>query len=277
MKTSTQLKALVRNLSKEKNIEAEIILRNFMLERFLERISVSKYKDNFILKGGMLIAAIVGIDTRSTMDLDATLKGRILAEIEVISIIRDIIAIPVDDSVMFTYKNIEEIREEAEYPGYRVSVEAVFDKTRQTLKIDITTGDFVTPKEIRYSFKLLFENRTIDIWAYNIETVLAEKFETAITRGITNSRMRDFYDIYILTTMQNIHIDVDIFRAALKKTVEKRHTEQQMSDITGVVNNIYNDAVMIGLWERYRQKYSYAENITWEMTVNAVRWLAENI
>ena len=277
MKTSTQLKALVRNLSKEKNVEAEIILRNFMLERFLERISVSKYKDNFILKGGMLIAAIVGIDTRSTMDLDATLKGRILAEIEVISIIRDIIAIPVDDSVMFTYKNIEEIREEADYPGYRVSVEAVFDKTRQTLKIDITTGDFVTPKEIRYSFKLLFENRTIDIWAYNIESVLAEKFETAITRGTTNSRMRDFYDIYILTTMPNIHIDVDIFRAALKKTVEKRHTEQQMSDITGVVNNIYNDAVMIGLWERYRQKYSYAENITWEMTVNAVRWLAENI
>ena len=275
MKTSTQLKALVRNLSKEKNVEAEIILRNFMLERFLERISVSKYKDNFILKGGMLIAAIVGIDTRSTMDLDATIKGQILTETEIISIIRDIIAIPVDDSVIFTYKNIEEIREEADYPGYRISIGAVLDKTRQTIKIDITTGDFVTPKEIKYSFKLLFENRYINIWAYNIETVLAEKFETAITRGITNSRMRDFYDIYILTSTQTFNIDT--FREALKKTVEKRHTVEQMSDIPGVINTISDNDDMIDLWKRYQKKYRYAANITWEMAINAVKYMADSV
>ena len=146
-------------------------------------------------------------------------------------------------------------------------------ETRQTLKIDITTGDFVTHKEIEYSFKLLFENRNINILAYNIETVLAEKFETAITRGVANSRMRDFYDIYILTTTQDIN--KEIFSEALKKTVEKRHTIQQLSDINGVINNIFANAVMIDLWSRYQKKYSYATDITWEMAINAVKWLAD--
>lgn len=275
MKTSTQLKALVRNLSKEKNVEAEIILRNFMLERFLERISVSKYRDNFILKGGMLITAMVGIDSRSTMDLDATIKGQTLAESEIVSIVCDIINITIDDGVIFTYRGIEEIREEADYPGYRVSIGAILDKTRQTLKIDITTGDFITPKEVTYNFKLLFENRSINILAYTIETVLAEKFETTITRGITNSRMRDFYDIYILTKTQDINIA--IFREALKKTVEKRHTVQQMSDITSIINNISTNDVMIELWIRYQKKYNYAADTIWEMVVDAVNWLADNI
>jgi len=275
VKTSTQLKALVRNLSKEKNVEAEIILRNFMLERFLERISVSKYRDNFILKGGMLITAMVGIDSRSTMDLDATIKGQTLAESEIVSIVCDIINITIDDGVIFTYRGIEEIREEADYPGYRVSIGAILDKTRQTLKIDITTGDFITPKEVTYNFKLLFENRSINILAYTIETVLAEKFETTITRGITNSRMRDFYDIYILTKTQDINIA--IFREALKKTVEKRHTVQQMSDITSIINNISTNDVMIELWIRYQKKYNYAADTIWEMVVDAVNWLADNI
>ena len=275
MKTSMQLKALVRNLSQEKKVEAEIILRNFMLERFLERISVSKYKTNFILKGGMLVAAMVGIDTRSTMDLDATIKGQSLTEAEITSIIYDILEIPIDDGVVFTFRNIEEIREEADYPGYRVSVGAVLDKTRQTLKIDITTGDSITPKEVEYSFKLLFENRTINILAYNIETVLAEKFETVVTRGITNSRMRDFYDIYILTKTQNINIDT--FREALKNTVEKRRTIQQMSDMNEAIDIIYNSELMSDLWNRYQQKYSYAKDITWEMIISAVKWLADNL
>lgn len=155
MKTSTQLKALVRNLSTAKNVEAEIILRNFMLERFLERISVSKYKDNFILKGGMLIAAMVGIDTRTTMDMDATIKGQNLTEAEITDIIKDILNTEVDDNVIFAFRGIEEIREEADYPGYRVSIDAVLDKTRQTIKVDITTGDSVTPREIEYNFQFV--------------------------------------------------------------------------------------------------------------------------
>jgi predicted nucleotidyltransferase component of viral defense system len=268
-----QLKALVRNLSKKSNVEAEIILRNYMMERFLERIAASKYKRNFILKGGMLIAAMVGIDTRTTMDMDATIKGQTLTAAEITAIIEDVLATPIDDGVEFTMRGIEEIREEADYPGFRISIGAVLDKTKQTLKIDITAGDFVTPKEIEYSFKLMFEDRTISIMAYNLETVLAEKFETVITRSVTNTRMRDFYDIYILTTTQPFNSET--FKAALQKTVEKRSTSEQMGDMSDVIQTVAESPIMIDLWQRYRKKYSYAADVTWEMAIGAVKGLAE--
>jgi len=171
MKTSNQLKALVRNLSRKVNVEAEVILRNFMLERLLERIAASKYRNRFILKGGMLIAAMVGIATRSTMDMDITIKEQSLRESEIVSIVTDILGVPVDDGVIFTFKSVEEIREEADYPGYRVSIEAILDKTRQVLKLDITTGDAVTPRAVGYDFKLMFEDRAITLLAYNLEKV----------------------------------------------------------------------------------------------------------
>ena len=273
MKTSTQLKALVRNLSKAKNVEAEIILRNFMLERFLERVSLSEYKDSFILKGGMLIAAIVGIDTRTTMDMDATIKGRTLTKPEIATFIKTILNTLIDDGVVFSLRSIEEIREEADYPGYRVSIEAIFDKTRQILKVDITTGNFVTPKEIEYSFRLMFEDRAINILAYNLETVLAEKFETIVTRSTTTSRMRDFYDIYILTTTQNF--DADVFKAALKKTVEKRGTSAQMADSEHVIQTITASQILIDLWQRYQKKFSYATDISWDMVTLALKNLSQ--
>ncbi len=271
MKTSTQLKALIRNLSRESKVEAEILLRNFMLERFLERISLSKFKHNFILKGGMLIAAMVGIDTRTTMDMDATIKGLTLAASEVSDIVAEILHIPVDDGVEFSLCGIEVIHEEADYPGYRISIGAILDRTRQTLKVDITTGDFVTPKEIEYSFKLMFEDRTISIMAYNMETVLAEKFETVITRGVTNTRMRDFYDIYILTTTRQF--DACIFKAALEKTIEKRRTVEQMMGADEAIAMISESPVMIELWQKYTKRYSYATDITWDMATQAVKIL----
>ena len=273
MKTSTQLKALIRNLSKQKNVEAEIILRNFMLERLLERVSVSQYKHSFILKGGMLIAAMVGIDTRTTMDLDATIKGQTLTETEIIDIVNEIINIPIEDNVIFKFKGIEEIREEADYPGYRVSIETLFDKTRQTIKVDITTGDFVTPREIEYRFKLLLEDREIPIMAYNIETVLAEKFESIITRGLTNTRMRDFYDIYILTMTQPF--DIVIFHQALEKTALKRNTTEQMMNPDKTIQRIFASDIMIELWKRYQKKYSYATDISWEMAIEALEKLVK--
>ncbi len=273
MKTSTQLKALVRNLTKKLNVEAEILLRNFMLERFLERVAASVYKSNFILKGGMLIAAMVGVDARTTMDMDATIKGKTLTASEVTAIIEEILRVPIDDGVELTFLGIEEIREEADYPGYRVSISAVLDKTRQTLKVDITAGDFVTPREIEYSFKLMFDDRAISILAYNLETVLAEKFETVVARGVTNTRMRDFYDVYILTATQAF--GADIFRTALKKTVEKRGTSMQMKEAPEVIAMIKASSVMIDLWERYRKKYSYASDVTWEMAIGALKALAE--
>jgi predicted nucleotidyltransferase component of viral defense system len=272
MKTSTQLKALVRNLSKSKNVEAEIILRNFMLERFLERISVSQYSRNFILKGGMLIAAMVGIDTRTTMDMDATIKGQTLTEKQVTEIIKNVISFPIDDNVLFSFRGIEEIHEEADYPGYRVSIDAVLDKTRQTMHIDITTGDFVTPSEIEYSFRLMFEDRSISILAYNLETVLAEKFETIVARGLTNTRMRDFYDAYVLTSTQKI--DPDIFRAAFEKTADKRKTADQIAEAGIIIERVAASQVMSGLWSRYQKKFSFAAEVTWEAAINALRKLA---
>lgn len=273
MKTSTQLKALIRNLSKKSKVETEILLRNFVLERLLERIVLSKYKNNFILKGGMLIAAIVGIEARSTMDMDATIKGQTLSADEISVIIDDIIKVQIDDGVVFTYKGIEEIRKEADYPGYRVSIDAIFDKTHQTLKVDITTGDFVTPKEVEYNFMLMFEDRTISILAYNLETVLAEKFETIITRGVVNTRMRDFYDIYILTTTQEYN-DA-IFKAALYKTAEKRNTSEQLLDGTAdTIAVIGKNTALIDLWNRYQNKYYYASEISWEMVIAALKDLA---
>lgn len=172
MRTSEQLKAHIRNRAKIANVQTEILLRSFMLERFLERIANSKHKHNFILKGGMLIAAMVGIAERTTMDMDATIKGRMLNASEITAMIEEILSIPMNDGVSLTMHGIEEIREEADYPGFRISIGALLDKTRQILKIDITTGDFITPKEIVYPFKLMFEDRSIDIMAYNVETIL---------------------------------------------------------------------------------------------------------
>lgn len=274
MRTSTQLKALIRNLSQKSNVEAEILLRNFMLERFLERIAVSNYKHNFILKGGMLIASMVGIDTRTTMDMDATIKGQTLSESEITAIIEDILKIQIDDGAAFSFQRIAAISEDADYPGYRVSVGAIFDKTRQTLKIDITTGDSVTPREIEYDFKLMFADRTMSIMAYSLETILAEKFETTITRGVTNTRMRDLYDIYILTTTKTF--DANTFKAALDKTVEKRHTVEQMSGtITDTIDMIMRNDTMADLWQKYQKKYHYAADISWAMVIDAVNALAD--
>ncbi len=273
MNTSTQLKALIRNLSKKTGIEAEVLLRNFMMERFLERITLSDYRNNFILKGGVLIAAMVGIDTRSTLDLDATIKGQTLSAEKIKEIIEDIIAISIDDGMSFSLSGIEEIREGADYPGYRASIAAQLDKTRQMLKIDITTGDILTPGEVPYRFNLMFEDRAIKVMAYAPENVLAEKYETIITRGLTNTRMKDFYDIHTITATQLI--DGDVFRDALRATAEKRGTSAQLEEYVKVLETIAQNPDMISRWQRYANKYSYASSLTWEEVMNAVKKLSE--
>ena len=208
IRTATQLKDLIRNLSKKNAADAQILMRNYMMERFLERISLSPYRDKFILKGGMLVAAMVGLDARSTMDLDATVKGANVNIEDVENMMAEIIAVPVDDGVTFQVRSISEIMEEAEYPGIRVTMTSLFDGVRTPLKLDISTGDAITPREVRYSFKLMLEDRSIDILAYNLETVLAEKLETLITRTTTNTRLRDFYDIAILQQLRLFQMTV---------------------------------------------------------------------
>lgn len=271
IKTARQLKDLIRNLSRKNSADAQILMRNYMMERFLERISLSEYKDKFILKGGMLVAAMVGLDARSTMDLDATVKGANVNVEDVEGLIASIITVPTDDGVKFQVKNISEIMDKAEYPGIRVSMAATFDGVVTPLKIDISTGDAITPREVRYSFKLMLEDRYIDIWAYNLETVLAEKLETIITRATTNTRMRDFYDIYILDQLHGDTLDPKIFHDALLSTSRKRGTEAYLAEAEEVFDEVENSPIMQNLWTAYQKKFSYATDLDWNIIIRAIR------
>ena len=266
---------MIRNLSKKKSADAQTLMRNYMMERFLERISLSEYKDKFILKGGMLVAAMVGLDARATMDLDVTIKAANVSLRDVEMIISNIIAIPIDDGVSFRIKRISEIMEEADYPGVRVSMETKFDGVIIPLKIDISTGDVITPKEIRYRFNLMLEDRTIEVWAYNLETVLAEKLETVISRNVTNTRMRDFYDIYILQKLHGEQLNKEILWHALVATARKRGTLEQIEsgDIREILNEIETSSVMENLWKAYQKNYSYAVDISWHIVMESVRYL----
>mgnify|MGYP002752547122 FL=1 len=273
IKTARQLKDLIRNLSREKSADAQLLMRNYMMERFLERISLSEYRDKFILKGGMLVAAMVGLDARSTMDLDATVKGANVNVEDIENLISAIVSVPIDDGVKFQLKSISEIMDEAEYPGIRVSMTTTFDGVVTPLKIDISTGDAITPREVRYSFKLMLEDRSIDIWAYNLETVLAEKLETVVSRATTNTRMRDFYDLHILSQLHGQSIVPADLRAALIATAKKRGTEKYLADAPAAFDEVEADPNMENLWRAYQKKVSYAADLSWHTVMESIRSL----
>lgn len=278
MNTSTQLKALLRNLSKEKDVKAEILFRNFMLERLLERISLSEYRNQFILKGGMLISAIVGIDARSTMDMDATILGFELTEDELGKVIKNILAMPVDDGVSMTLGKVESIRDETEYPGIRISINAILDKTKQTMKVDITTGDRITPKAIEYSFKLMLEDRSISVLAYNLETLFAEKIETILSRGTTTTRMRDYYDIYMLMFLHEHNLNEDILKKAFKETALHRGSFDNIKNKgPEYIQMIEESKVLSKLWEQYCSKNDYSSDIQWINALENVKRACQKI
>ena len=275
IKTSRQLKALVRNLTKGDSLQAQIIMRNYVMERFLERISLSKYRNNFILKGGMLVSAMVGLDTRSTMDIDTTIKNMPLSVENAREMIEEIIAVPIDDGMTFSIKSVGEIMDEAEYTGVRVNLEATLETMRTPLKVDISTGDIITPREVLYTFKLMFEERTISILAYNLETVLAEKMETVIARGVANTRLRDYYDLYILQNEYTHAMNIEQFKAAFLATSKKRNSIQLITEGNRILKELADSEVMQGLWKSYQKKFSYAEDISWEMVMDSIEKLFE--
>lgn len=276
IKTAKQLKDLIRNLSKNKSADAQLLMRNYMMERFLERISLSDYKDKFILKGGMLVAAMVGLDARSTMDIDATIKGATVNVEDVENIMAEIISVRLDDGVTFRLRQISEIMDEAEYPGVRVTMETEFDGVRTPLKVDISTGDLITPREVRYSFKLMLEERSIDVLAYNLETVLAEKLETVISRAVTNTRMRDFYDIYILLQLHGSTLNTAVLHEALQATAHKRGTEKHLAEAEEIFDEVESSSAMLKLWNAYRRKFPYAADLTWDTAMSSVRKLYQS-
>lgn len=270
MKNAMQLKAIVKNIAKEKKISAQLVLQNYMLERFLERVSLSRYRDNYIIKGGFLIASMVGLDSRATMDMDATIKGYPVDEDTIRSMIEDIIAVPVDDDISFSLNSIGEIREGDEYTGYRVALSANYEKMAVPLKLDITTGDKITPREIEYDYKLMFEDRSISVLAYNLSTILAEKLETVISRGDQNTRPRDYYDIYILTRLQAENIDTKTLGDALEATARKRGSSAIIMRYTEIMQVVKSSDVMGRQWNNYRKDFDYAAGIEFADACDAV-------
>ncbi len=275
IKTSRQLKDLVRNMAKGDSGKSQLLIRNYAMERFLERISLSRYKDNFILKGGILVSAMVGLENRATMDIDTTLRKMPLNTENANLIVEEIAAVAVADNIRFVIKDISNIMDEAEYGGVRLSLDALLDTARIPLKIDISTSNVVTPAEIAYQYKLMFEDRYITLWVYTIETVLAEKIETVLSRSITNTRLRDFYDLYILQKTEK-PIDRNSFAAALAATCRKRNSEKVLSGYVQALNIIEESPVMRELWESYQKKNSYAAGIEWIEVMNAVRSLCDS-
>ena len=210
MRNAMQLKAKIRNISREKRISAQVILQNYMMERLLERVSSSPYKASFILKGGMLISAMIGLESRTTMDIDATIRNRPLTVENIKRIFNEILVLDINDGVSFRLKWINEIRENDMYSGFRISMDCFYDTLTVPIKVDLTSGDRITPHAIEYKYKLLMEERWISIYSYNLETILAEKIETVLFRGILNTRSKDFYDIYKLSKLRGIGIDYSL-------------------------------------------------------------------
>ncbi len=275
IKAATQLKAKVRNLSGGDSQKAQTLIRNFMMERFLERIALSQYRNNFILKGGMLVAAIVGLDTRATMDIDTTVKALTLSKDNVVKIVEDIIAVEIPDGVQFSLTKVTDIMEEHDYPGIRVMLETTLDKMRQAVKIDISTGDIITPGAVEYSYSLMFEDRSISMWTYNIETLLAEKLETIMARGTANTRMRDFYDIYTISEQEVFNKEV--LKRAFLATSTKRNTTRQISDLQNIIAKVASDDTMAAQWENFREESFFVGELSWNDVIESVQVLASSV
>ena len=270
-KNTMSFKAVINNMAKENNIAAQSVLQTYMLERLLERISISKYKDNFILKGGMLISAMLGIDSRTTMDMDTTIKGFPLTKDNITNIMDEICNIEIDDNVTLKINKVELIREDDDYGGYRITFEAKYNNEMPVImKIDITTGDKITYKEIEYSFTLMLEDRKIQIWSYNVETIIAEKFEAIVKRGVLSTRIRDYYDVYMLINTQNKIIDKKTLKDAIILTAQNRGTSEIIKDWKKIVEKIANDSKMRQQWKRYQKDNFYAEKIEYNELINAI-------
>ena len=269
-------KAIINNMAKENNVAAQSVLQTYMLERLLERISISKYKDNFILKGGMLISAMLGIDSRTTMDMDTTIKGLPLTKDNITNIMDEICNIEIDDNVTLKINKVELIREDDDYGGYRITFEAKYNNEMPVImKIDITTGDKITYKEIEYSFTLMLEDRKIQIWSYNVETIIAEKFEAIVKRGVLSTRIRDYYDVYMLINTQSKIIDKKTLKDAITLTAQHRGTSEIIKDWKKIVAKIANDSKMRQQWKRYQKDNFYAEGIEYNDLINAISKVGE--
>ena len=271
------IKGKIRSFAEKKNLKSQEVLQIYFFERFLERLSKSKYKNNFVIKGGFLISSLIGIENRTTVDMDTTIKGIALKEEKIKEIVQEIININVDDGIIFEIKDISYIREEDEYENFRVSLIANVGKTKNPMKLDLTTGDAITPREIEYTYPCIFSKEDIKIMAYPLETILAEKYETIIRRNITTTRMRDFYDLYTLYKQKKDQIDYEILKEAIEKTSNKRGSWEIMKDYKEIIEDIKEDSYLRFLWKVYLKENKYIENLTFDKIVGVVITLSNRI
>lgn len=262
-----------KNKAEQNNITVNEVLQNYMFERILERLSISEYKNNFILKGGVLLSSIMGIDTRTTMDMDTCLKGINLTEEQLYKVLKNILDTDVKDGVTFEIKNSKPIREDDEYGGLKYNILAKFDNIKVNLSIDIATGDVITPGEIEYNYKMMFEDKALKIMTYNIESIIAEKFQTIISRNVLNSRMKDFYDLYYLIKYSTF--SKDDLRLAIEKTFEKRNTDIKL--INSNISVIQESDLLQDLWKTYSQKHKYTKDIKFEDIIETIKKISKLI
>lgn len=273
MKSATAVKAKIKNKAGGSSDKSQIMLRIYLMERLLERVSLSRYRDNFVLKGGLLVSSLVGVDMRSTMDVDTTVKSLPLNKSAIQKNLEEIMAIGLEDGVLFRITKVQDIMEGHEYEGVRFMIDCTMDKLKQTIKMDISTGDEITPKAIAYKLPLIVEDRTIELWAYNLETLLAEKLETIMVRAEANTRMRDFYDIHVLLEQDAVTIDRDTMKAAFYATCNKRGSIELIGTIDDVINKIADDETIRQLWNNYRKTNYYVGALEWEEVIGSARKL----
>nr|WP_288913499.1 nucleotidyl transferase AbiEii/AbiGii toxin family protein [uncultured Lachnoanaerobaculum sp.] len=273
MKSATAVKAKIKNKAGGDSDKSQIMLRIYLMERLLERVSLSQYRDNFVLKGGLLVSSMVGVDMRSTMDIDTTVKSLPLNKRSAQKIMEEIIAVKLEDGVAFRITKVQDIMEGHEYEGIRFMIECTMDKLKQTIKVDISTGDEITPRAVAYKLPLIIEDRSINLWAYNLETLLAEKLETIMVRAEANTRMRDFYDIHVLLEQDVVTIDRGTMKSAFYATCKRRESTEQIVTIDDVINKIADDEVMKQQWKTYRKTNYYVGALEWDDVIESTRTL----
>lgn len=275
--TAAQVKGRIKSLADKSEADPRVLMRMYMMERFLERVSLSEYQENFIIKGGILVSSMVGVSMRSTMDIDTSIRNRELTIENALNTVETISNIVIDDGVNFVIKNAENIMDEMEYPGIRISLDAVMEKMTTPIKLDISTGDVVTPRAIEYQYPLMLEDRTIKLWSYNLETVLAEKVQTILVRERANTRMRDFYDLYTLLSTHHQDINYNVLKTAYAATCEKRESTSVIGNEEAIIENIEKHPALLDLWRQYQEKYLYASDITYQQVIDSVRKIVSYI
>ena len=273
--TPEQIKGRIKSIAKQNNADARTLMRIYMMERFLERLAQSEYRDNFIIKGGILVTAMVGVAHRSTMDIDTSMKNLNLSAEDALRVVNQVKDIDLGDGVSFDVKDVSNIMDEMEYPGIRVTMNANVGRLITPLKIDISTGDVITPRAIEFNYDLLLEDRSISLWSYNLETILAEKLQTVLARGILNTRMRDFYDIRMLLDTYEDKVNKAVLKDAFAATCKKRGTDHLQEQAEEIIKIIEADEQLQVLWRAYQKKYSYAAEIDYASVIRDVRKLMD--